>query len=125
MQIGRRIYYDKFTGNVLVDTGERQGDVVETTIEQDFEVYKALSERNPETVGMIQLEFGQYAQDFRECNGFRVNLEELEFSYPEPNNPDPKEPVYQPPLSDMIKEQEQRISDLEIAVAAILGGATE
>lgn len=49
MEIGRRIYFDKLTGNVLVNTGERSGNVIETTVEYDLQVYKALSERNPET----------------------------------------------------------------------------
>lgn len=64
MQIGRRIYYDKATGNVLVDTGERSGYVVETTIEQDFSAYVALAERVPETVGMLQFQYGEHAENF-------------------------------------------------------------
>jgi hypothetical protein len=64
MQIGRKIYYDKITGNILVDTGERQGNVVETTVEQDFQTYLVLSERVPETVGVIQLSYGQFANEF-------------------------------------------------------------
>lgn len=44
MQIGRKIYYDNATGNVLVDTGEHSGDV-ETTQALDLTVYKALAER--------------------------------------------------------------------------------
>lgn len=64
MQIGRKIYYDKATGNVYVDTGERSGDVVETTQEQDFATYVALHGIDPVTVGVIQLEFGQYADKF-------------------------------------------------------------
>ncbi len=105
MQIGRRIYYEKSTGNVIVDTGERSGYVVESTVEQDFATYAALAERVPETVGWIQLEYGQYAQDFAACNGFRVNPDtlELEFSYPDPNEPEAP-PVYQKPLSVQIEE---------------------
>ncbi|MFD2171435.1 hypothetical protein [Tumebacillus lipolyticus] len=64
MQIGRKIYYDKAIGNVLVDTGERSGNVVETTIEQDFAAYFALAERVPETVGMLQLQYGEHADNF-------------------------------------------------------------
>jgi hypothetical protein len=74
MQIGRRIYYDKMTGNVIVDTGERSGCVVETTVEQDFQTYTALVERVPETVDWIQLEYGQFAQDFAACNRFCVDI---------------------------------------------------
>ena len=107
MQIGRRIYYDKATGNVIVDTGERQGAVVPTTIEQDFQTYRALAERVPETVGVMELEFGQYAEDFAACNGYRVDVSgetpKLVFSYPNPNDPEAP-PVYQKPLSDQIAE---------------------
>ena len=100
-RIGRKIYYDKLTGNVLLDTGERVGFILPTTIDQDFESYEVLKERVRDTVGVIQLEYGQYAQDFAQCNGYRVNHEtlELEFSYPDTNATEPQEPVYQKPLS--------------------------
>ncbi|WP_431809871.1 DUF4376 domain-containing protein [Brevibacillus agri] len=76
MKIGRKIYYDKVTGNVLVDTGERVGAVVKTTIEQDFEVYVALSERVPETVGCLQLEYGQDSDKFAQFR-YRVDPDKL------------------------------------------------
>ena len=122
MKIGKRIYYDKVTGNILVDVGERQGDVIETTTEQDIITFKALSERNRETFDFIQLEYGQYSQDFMECNGYRVNLEtkELEFSYPDPNEEEPTEPVYQKPLSEQMKELNVRTLDIELTLAEIL-----
>ncbi|WP_339318714.1 hypothetical protein [Paenibacillus sp. FSL R10-2734] len=98
MQIGRKIYYDNATGNVLVDTGERSGDVVETTQAQDFAAFAALAERVPETVGVIALEYGEHAHDFAECNGYRVDVKtgKLKFSYPDPNvDPvEPQEPQY-------------------------------
>jgi hypothetical protein len=72
MQIGRRIYYELATGNVIQDTGEREGSVVETTTEQDFASYASLAERVPATVGVIELEFRELAQDFVECNGYIV-----------------------------------------------------
>ena len=106
--IGRKIYYDKTTGEYLVDTGERSGygdAVVSKTIEQDIETYTVLSERNRDSFDVLELEYGQYAQDFAECNGYRVNPEtkELEFSYPDPNEPEAP-PVYQKPLSEQIAE---------------------
>lgn len=124
MKIGRRIYYDLQTGNAIQDTGERAGDVVETTRDQDFAAYAALAERVPDTVGMLELEFGQYAQDFATCNGYRVDISgeapTLVFSYPDPANPAP-EPVYQKPLSVQVAEQQQAIDDLTLAIADILG----
>lgn len=118
-QIGRKIYFEIATGNVLVDTGERQGSVVPTTIEQDIQTYKTLSELNRDTFDVIELEYGQYAQDFAECNGYRVNPEtkELEFSYPDPNEEEPQEPVYQEPLSEQVNKLERKIEIQNQAIA--------
>jgi hypothetical protein len=123
-KIGRKIYYDKATGNVIVDTGEMMGAVVETTIDQDFETYQALKERVRDTVGVIQLEFGQYAADFAECNGYRVNPEtlELDFSYPDPNATEPQEPVYVKPLTEQIEETKQAIAELTLLLTTMTGG---
>ena len=108
MQIGRKIYYSLETGNIIVDTGERQGSVVSTTIEQDIATYTALSERNRDTFDYIELPYGAYAQDFAESNGYRVNPETktLEFSYPDPNEPEAP-PIYEVPLSSKIASLEQ------------------
>lgn len=125
MKIGRKIYYDLATGNVIVDTGERSGSVVPTTVEQDFQSYAALAERVPETVGVLELEYGQYAQDFAACNGYRVDVSgaepELVFSYPDPEDPDAP-PVYQKPLSEEVAEVKQAIAELTILLAQ-QGGA--
>lgn len=64
MQIGRKVYYELATGNVILETGERQGDVVTTTKEQDFSFYTALKPYSPNAVGVLQLTFGQDAQNF-------------------------------------------------------------
>lgn len=120
MQIGRRIYYEKATGNVVLDTGERTGDVVPTTVDQDFEIYQVLKERVRDAIGVIQLEYGQYAQDFMECSGFRVDVNGQEpmlvFSYPDPNQPEAP-PIYRPALSEQVTvlEEESALLALELA----------
>lgn len=85
MKIGRKIFYEIATGNIIVDTGERQGAVIATTAEQDIASYTALSERNRDTFDVIELAFGAYAQDFAEYNGYRVNpvSKDVEFLYKE------------------------------------------
>jgi hypothetical protein len=108
VNIGRKIYYEILTGNVIQDTGERSGTlVVETTLEQDFDFYQSLSERVLETVGCLQLDYGEYAEDFVECNGYRVDVSaetpSLLFSYPDPNEPEAPS-VYRKPLSEEIEE---------------------
>lgn len=139
-KIGRRIYYETKTGNIILNTGEERGYVKETTVEEDIETFKVLSERNRDTFDYIELEYGEYAQDFAECNGYRVNPEtkELEFSYPDPNEPDEdQELFYQEPLTEQIKilgqdvtdskiesmEQGQRQSDFEIRLLELEMGA--
>lgn len=128
MKIGRKIYYEIATGNVILDTGERQGSVVLTSLEQDIQTYKALSERNRESFDVIELPFGAYRQDFAESNGYRVNPEtkELEFSYPDPNEPEEPQP-YIIPLSQEISIVKDRLSEtdtllLEFMETTLLGG---
>lgn len=83
MNIGRRIYFKKSTGEVVLDTGERRGDVVETTIEQDFNTYSALADQATETIGYLEFEYGQHAQEFASCTSYKVNVttKAIEFSY--------------------------------------------
>lgn len=132
VKIGKRIYYDALTGEVVLDTGERKGSVTSTTIEQDIQTYKALSERNRESFNVIELEYGQYAQDFAECIGYRVNIEKLkmlpedrkhealEFSYPDLNlPPEEQEPVYQSPLSEKVESLETKVTLQEQAIAEL------
>ena len=121
MEIGRRVFYDKQTGIVIVDKGEMTGNVVPTTIEQDIKTYKNLSERNRGTFDVLELEYGQYAQDFAESNGYRVNPEtkELEFSYPDPNESEPIEPVYQKPLSEEVERLKQEDLNNKEAIAEL------
>lgn len=105
----RRIFYDLTTGNKIVEVG-RSGGMVIPTIEQDIATYTALSERNRDTFDVLELPYGAYSQDFRECNGCRVNVEtgELEFSYPDPNEPSVEQP-YQAPLSEEVKVLKDRL----------------
>ncbi len=118
--IGRRIYYEKSTGNVILDTGERSGHVRETTVDEDFASYVALVERVREAVDHIQLEYGQYAQDFAECNGYRIDpeTEEIEFSYPDPNEQE-QPPVCRKPLSVEVEEAKKAALDAQEAILEV------
>lgn len=64
MEIGRKIYYELATGDVIQEIGEREGGVVETTQEQDFASYVVLSQRVPSTIGCIQLNYGDFESNF-------------------------------------------------------------
>lgn len=131
MEVGRKIYYEKNTGNVILNTGERSGDVVQTTDEEDFSTYSALAERVPETVGVIRLEYGAFASDYTEGGVItRIDLKTMEplFTYPDPVDPEtPQEP--RPALSKQVDimqqdsgELKQAVAELSLALAAVMGG---
>jgi len=134
--IGRKIYYELTTGDVILITPEKHSEfAINTTKEQDFQMYDVLASRNPDTVGVIQLEYGQYQAEFQSARSVKVNPEtkELLFEYP----------VYHPPLITQIEQlkaenenlkvinqqlqehiqlQQEQIDALNIAMAALLGG---
>ena len=94
--IGRKIYYELTTGDVVLITEEKQGlNAVNTTREQDFQMYSPLQVRSPETIGMIQLEYGQHAAEFMSARSVKVDIdtEELLFEYP----------AYHPPLTIQVE----------------------
>lgn len=125
MEIGKKIYYDIGTGEVIIEVSERSGHVVETTIEKDILTFKALSERNRATFDYIQLEYGQHSQDFVECDGYRINpaTKTITFSYPDPNSEEPQAPIYQKPLSVEVAELRYQLTLAQNAIDdIILGG---
>lgn len=71
--IGRKLYYDKNTGNVILDTGEQAGSVVKSTKEQDIATYKVLAERMPDSFDVIQLGYGEFTYEFATATAYRVN----------------------------------------------------
>ncbi|GBF75757.1 hypothetical protein PA598K_04188 [Paenibacillus sp. 598K] len=87
MEIGRRIYYDPSTGDVIVDTGERAGAVVETTIAQDFAVYSALARWEPENVGVLELDYGQHAEEFVSCKSYRIEDGAVVYEFGDKSDP--------------------------------------
>ncbi|WP_163853966.1 hypothetical protein [Paenibacillus elgii] len=81
MNIGRRIYYDSETGKMILDTGERSGSVEETSVEEDFESYSVLKTQLRETICVLQLNYGDYANEFASCSSVRVNPETLKLEF--------------------------------------------
>lgn len=95
--IGKKIYYELVTGDVVLTTLEKSNtNAINTTKEQDFEIYDVLQARDINSVGVIQLEFGQYQGEFQSAKSYKVNLDtnELVFEYPE----------YHPPLTEQVRQ---------------------
>ena len=109
--IGKRIYYLKVDGRVILDTGEAEGWVNLTTSEDDWRIYSELSKYNKSEVDFIELQFGEFKTEFAECTSYRVNVDTktLEFDYT-PVPPSPEVPV-KPSLHE-------RVDDLELGAEA-------
>lgn len=124
MEVGRKIYYELNTGNPILDTGERSGEVVKTSKVEDFATYVDLRERAFDTVGVVELAYGDLRQDFNECSGYRVDITQtphkLVFSYPDPGNPGTP-PVYQAPLSVQVAELKDGLIAAQVAINMLLG----
>lgn len=122
MEIGKRIFFDKVTGEVILEIQPQNGIIA--SVERNIEQFKVLSERNRDTFDVLDLPYGAYAEDFAQCNGYRVNPEtlELEFSYPDPNATEPQESVYQKPLTEQLKETQQAVAELTLLLATMNGG---
>lgn len=127
MDIGRRIYYELSTGNVVFDTGERSGIAEPTTVDQDFEMQANLQNRVRDTLGIIELEYGQFRQDFSAMLGFTVDpkTEELIFKYPQmydgetPPESIP-EPELLPPLSVSLQQLKERQDAADAAIVMLM-----
>jgi len=105
--IGRKIYYELTTGDVILITPEKHSEnATNTTKEQDFQIYDVLAARDPSTVGVIQLEYGQYRAEFQSARSVKVNLEtkELLFEYPK----------YDPPLITQVENLKKDNQNLRI-----------
>jgi len=126
MKVPLRIYYDKQIGQVLQMTGNFIDEGIQQyeTIEEQIQKYTKLSERNRDTFDVLELPYGAYAEDFAQCNGYRVNPEtlELEFSYPDPNETEQQEQVYQKPLTEQLKETQQAVAELALLLTTMTGG---
>lgn len=83
--VGRKIYYELSTGDVILITPEKHSEnAICTTKEQDFQIYDVLAARSPDSVGVIQLEYGQYQAEFQSARSVKVDTEtkEILFEYP-------------------------------------------
>lgn len=72
-KIGRTIFYDKETGEVIFDSLEREGFVFYK--EPDFYISRRIELINlkRDTFDYIELEYGQYCSEFNKCTGYKVN----------------------------------------------------
>lgn len=125
MKIGRRIFFDNRNGDILLDTGEKSGDVTPMSAEMEINTYRKLTNRNRDTFDYIELEYGQYREDFLHATSYRVNpkTKELVFSYDKID--EETEPIYQEPLTEKVERLEKEKEELKVYTAALGQTLTE
>ena len=115
-KIGTKIYYCLLTGNVIKIIGDTQGYVRETSFDEDIEIYTELKERDKNSIGLLNFEYGEYLKLSKNSTGVMVNLEtkELIFTYEEL----PSEPVEPTEIDKLKEEQEQQNEEILVNMMA-------
>lgn len=110
MEIGKRIFYDTTSGGIIVNTGERSGNVRETTPQDDIRVYKELADRVESTYSWMDFTYGAHKEE-ESLGGsiVRIDLETKKpvFKYPDPSGNPPIETVENP--FNMIRELQAKV----------------
>lgn len=104
--IGKRIYYLKVDGRVILDTGEAEGWVNPTTSEDDWRIYSELSKYNKSEVDYIELKWGEFKTEFAECTSYKVNIDTKEIEFDYTPIPDPQDVPKKPTIHERMDTQE-------------------
>ena len=106
-KIGVKVYYDKNNGSVITSTNEYCGKFKVNSIDEDFNIYPDLKDKNKYNVGVIEFEYGDFFKLKGNNNNFKVNLEteKVEFYY---------EPINE---KEFLSDEEKKIKELELKLA--------
>ena len=120
MKLGTKIYYEKSTGNVIFTRGDMQGFVIETSFDEDYEMYSDLRKYQKDKIGCLNLEYGQLGQLLADnkANSYKVdvtsNPHKLAFTWIDYETGQPGEPPKT--TEEQIKEESDKVR-LEYATA--------
>lgn len=116
-KIGTKIYYLKSNGNIIIESGDMMGCVVETSFDEDYNNYTDLSKYAKDSIGCIKLEYGELGKLLEEhkANSFKVDVSsqphKLIFEWIDYDTGEPAEPPKT--VEDLIKEAENKIEKQE------------
>ena len=120
LKLGTKIYYLISNGNVILDTGDMMGCVVETSFDEDYNNYTDLSKYAKDSIGCIKLEYGELGKLLADhkANSFKVDISsqphKLVFEWIDYDTGEPGEPPKT--MEELIKEESDKVR-LEYATA--------
>ena len=117
---GTKLYYCSITGNPLVVSNDIVGFGSPTTFEEDCLMYTALKERDINSIGLLQFEYGEYPKLSKGSTGVKVDLEtkELIFSYEELPQ-EPIEPTEIEIMQNEIKALKEELTQIKTSIASM------
>lgn len=119
-QIGSKIYYLISNGNVILNTGDVIGCVVETSFDEDYNNYTDLNKYAKDSIGCLKLEYGELGKLLEEhkANSFKVDVSssphKLVFEWIDYDTGEPAKPPKT--MEELIKEEADKVR-LEYAMA--------
>ena len=120
LKLGTKIYYLISNGNVILDTGDMMGCVVETSFDEDYNNYILLKDYAKDSIGCIKLEYGELGKLLEEhkANSFKVDVSssphQLVFEWIDYDTGEPAPPPKT--MEELIKEESDKVR-LEYATA--------
>lgn len=119
-KIGTKIYYLKSNGNIIIESGDMMGCVVETSFDEDYNNYTDLSKYAKDSIGCLKLEYRELGKLLEEhkANSFKVdvssNPHKLVFEWIDYDTGEPAPPPKT--MEELIKEEADKVR-LEYAMA--------
>ena len=119
-EIGTKIYYLISNGNVILESGDMMGCVVETSFDEDYNNYTDLSKYAKDSIGCIKLEYGELGKLLADhkANSFKVDVSssphKLVFEWIDYDTGEPGKPPKT--MEELIKEEADKVR-LEYAMA--------
>lgn len=119
-KIGTKIYYLKSNGNIIIESGDMMGCVVETSFDEDYNNYTDLSKYAKDSIGCLKLEYGELGKllEDHKANSFKVDVSsqphKLVFEWIDYDTGEPAAPPKT--MEELIKEESDKVR-LEYATA--------
>nr|DAU98023.1 MAG TPA: hypothetical protein [Caudoviricetes sp.] len=119
-EIGTKIYYLKSNGNIIIESGDMMGCVVETSFDEDYNNYTDLSKYAKDSIGCLKLEYGELGKLLADhkANSFKVDVSssphKLVFEWIDYDTGEPAAPPKT--MEELIKEEADKVR-LEYAMA--------
>lgn len=120
LKLGTKIYYLISNGNVILESGDMMGCVVETSFDEDYNNYTDLSKYAKDSIGCIKLEYGELGKLLADhkANSFKVDVSssphKLVFEWIDYDTGEPAAPPKT--MEELIKEESDKVR-LEYATA--------